>query len=163
MRDLRDLAPGPLPTPPGPLSKPPPRHKPKKTLRGKRNEARMEKRHAEDFGACSRMARFLKCAVPSCERRWPHWKLQAAHVVSRGAGGHDFANVVGLCPDHHAEQHNSGIATFQKRHNVDLLVVASYVADAVKGHICSERVETHRSAVRCAVCHEAVDDSGLCP
>lgn len=118
---------------------------------------------AEDFGVCSRMARLLKCAVPSCEKRWPVHQLQAAHVVSRGAGGHDWANVVGLCPEHHAEQHSRGIATFQRAHNVDLLVVASYVADAVKGHICTERVELHRSATRCAVCHAEVDDSGLCP
>jgi hypothetical protein len=162
LRDLRDIAPKPQPRPAGPIAKPAPRIKPKKGL-NKINRKRREKRMAETFGVCSRMARLLKCAVPNCEKRWPTHQLQAAHVVSRGAGGSDWANCVGLCADHHAEQHAIGIASFQKRHNVDLLVVASYVADAARNHICSERVETHRSATRCAVCHVAVDEREVTP
>jgi len=44
----------------------------------------------------------------------------AAHVVSRGAGGQDAGNLVPLCRYHHAAQHHWGMTTFQARYHVNL-------------------------------------------
>lgn len=76
------------------------------------NKPRAEKRRAEDFGPCSRAARRGACAVPGCKSPPPQ---EPAHVRSRGAGGHDWKNVVGLCSKHHREQHDTGVATFAAR------------------------------------------------
>jgi hypothetical protein len=45
---------------------------------------------------------------------------EAAHVVSKGAGGGDEDNLVPLCHEHHMEQHAAGIKSFQDRYAIDL-------------------------------------------
>ena len=70
--------------------------------------------------------RMLPCAVylasgRACES-W--WRVHAAHIKSRGAGGPDRQNLVPLCAAHHALQHDIGIRSFQKRYGVDLKKIA---------------------------------------
>lgn len=60
------------------------------------------------------------CSVPGCICT----PIEFAHVVSRGAGGHD-AFGVSLCHAHHREQHQIGIETFQRRHRIDLKAIAA--------------------------------------
>jgi hypothetical protein len=50
--------------------------------------------------------------------------VEAHHVKSKGAGGHDRA-AIGLCTDHHREGHNRGWVTFQAKYGVDLVAVAA--------------------------------------
>ena len=44
---------------------------------------------------------------------------EACHVRTRRNGG-DRGNVVPLCREHHREQHQTGIQTFQARYHLDL-------------------------------------------
>lgn len=44
----------------------------------------------------------------------------AAHVKSRGAGGGYRDNLVPLCREHHTEQHQIGIETFQNKYQIDM-------------------------------------------
>lgn len=44
----------------------------------------------------------------------------AAHVKSRGSGGGYRDNLVPLCREHHTEQHQIGIDTFQMKYNIDM-------------------------------------------
>lgn len=69
----------------------------------------------------------------------PGWRCtqarsEAAHVISRGAGGEDFGNAVPLCHAHHQEQHAIGMATFQRKYGVFLkgyaeVLASRYIAD----------------------------------
>jgi hypothetical protein len=61
---------------------------------------------------------------------------EAAHVVSRGAGG-TWSDLVPLCRDHHREQHTDGIRTFADRHGIDLRDAAATVA-AELAHVRKE-------------------------
>jgi hypothetical protein len=45
---------------------------------------------------------------------------ECAHVKSRGAGGDDRGNTIPLCRRHHREQHDKGMATFQRLYGFDL-------------------------------------------
>jgi hypothetical protein len=149
--DLRDLAPRPQPRPAGPIERSAPRlPKPPKPL-NKVNRPRKAKNFAKCFGVCSRMVReadlFGVCVVPFCGRR----DIQVAHVRSRGAGGADWANVVGLCPDHHHEQGAQGIESFQRCYEIDLEQLAGAVALAVQKHSCAGRLDDYG---RCRVCRE---------
>ena len=47
------------------------------------------------------------------------YRIEAAHVRSRGAGGGDD-QVVPLCGTHHREAHRIGHKSFEKRHGIDL-------------------------------------------
>ena len=114
------------------------------------NKPRAEKRRAEDFGPCSRAARRGACAVPGCKSPPPQ---EPAHVRSRGAGGHDWKNVIGLCSKHHREQHDTGVATFAARYRISLDDLACQVAEVVEGHVCADFWErTRRGGRRCAIC-----------
>lgn len=57
--------------------------------------------------------RNLPCLI--CGKR----PSENAHVKSRGAGGNS-TDVVPLCREHHQQQHDMGILTFQKEHNINL-------------------------------------------
>jgi hypothetical protein len=91
--------------------------------RRKPNPERRQARHAAAYGEHAVFVRTLPCAV--CLRR----PVDAAHVRSRGAGG-TAADLVPLCREHHAEQHTVGIATFQRRHGLDLPALARTLWDA---------------------------------
>lgn len=39
-------------------------------------------------------------------------RVEAAHLISRGAGGADYGNVLPLCTRHHQRQHAMGIQSF---------------------------------------------------
>ena len=157
LSDLRGLAPGPAPRSVGPLEfaevvkKPKPEKGPPTGIKPK-NKDRAAKAFAEDFGPCSRMARFGKCAVPECTRAYPTSKLQACHVVSRGAGGKDWANVIGMCGWHHAEQEGSGVVSFPARYGFDMAEAARAVAELVTNHFCDEFPEMFRGRQRCEIC-----------
>ncbi|HEY5973807.1 MAG TPA: hypothetical protein VIU41_03615 [Geobacteraceae bacterium] len=51
--------------------------------------------------------------------------VEAAHVVSRGAGGDDRGNVVPLDFMLHREQHAIGIKSFQEKYGLDLAALAT--------------------------------------
>lgn len=148
---LKDILPSARPR--GPLvPTEPPRERPRRWGLRRRNPERYAERHATAFGPCSRLARLTYCVVPSCRVAWPQ-KLEAAHVRSRGAGGADAGNVVGLCHLHHLWLHQHGIRSFEKRHQVSLEVAASRIAEEVAKHLCAEWPEaTEAGLVRCAVC-----------
>jgi hypothetical protein len=64
------------------------------------------------------------CCVPGC----PPLETQFAHVRSAANAGtslkpHD-AYAVPLCFNHHREQHDCGVATFEDRHGIDLWAIA---------------------------------------
>lgn len=63
------------------------------------------------------------CCVPGCKQS----PIDFAHAKSRGAGGHDCQGV-SLCHEHHMEQHDCGIETFQTRYGIDLFAMAAEFA-----------------------------------
>lgn len=151
-------------TPPGPLEMPEiERREPKQMNRGKRikkeNKPRLAKRRAATFAGCARLARLLPCCV--CGRT----PSQACHVRTRGAGGKDAGNVVPACATHHGQMSAPGwgIKTFQKRHGINLEVVASHLLDAVRDHACASwrRPNKKTRAPECAVCLASLE--GLTP
>lgn len=125
----------------------------RKTRLRRQNPERAKRRKAEQFGPQSRLARLMLCVVPTCSRT----PCQAAHGLSRGAGGKD-CDVAPLCSKHHREQHDVGIETFQARRNVNLRLVADelavQVAALLVSHDCLDWPEYDRRSgtARCAVC-----------
>ncbi len=80
----------------------------RKTRLNRRNEERLAKRKARDFGELARYIRTLDCCA--CEAPGPS---QACHVKSRGAGGHAWldsgdGNIIPMCASCHHEQHQKG-------------------------------------------------------
>jgi hypothetical protein len=51
-------------------------------------------------------------------------RIEFAHLRSRGAGGKDEGNGVGLCTRHHREQHAMGLTSFERHYGLDLRVHA---------------------------------------
>lgn len=100
----------------------------RKTWMRRSNPERRAALKAEQFGPCAAMARTLPCCVLTCDALPPS---EAAHVRSRGAGGRDRANVAPLCREHHREQHDVGIVSFEAAHDLDLEAVARGVAQLV--------------------------------
>lgn len=61
--------------------------------------------------------RTLPCHLSSGRDSVCHrYPTEAAHVRSKGAGGHDKGNVIPLCALHHREQHTIGIRSFVERY-----------------------------------------------
>lgn len=94
------------------------------------NQERRAKRKAEAFGPQAKLARTMQCAA--CGRHPPS---QAAHVRSRGAGGKDRGNVVGLCATCHSIQHTIGIRAFQERYHVNLEALAKTLERLAYGSV----------------------------
>ena len=65
----------------------------------------------------------LGCCVPGC-RRLP---IHTHHVRSKGAGG-QIADLAPICWMHHAEWHQIGRLTWQRKYDLDLTVVAAWLA-----------------------------------
>lgn len=88
-----------------PVPKPAPRApKPKRGVR-KVNKERAAKREARDFGPFAAWIRQQPC----CAQALGHvGKVEAAHVLSRGAGGRSEENLLPLCEVHHRMQHEKG-------------------------------------------------------
>lgn len=95
----------------------------RKTPVKKVNAARAAFRRARDFGPQAERCKTMDCCV--CARGYPS---VPAHVLSRGRGGHDRANVVPLCWWCHEEQHRTGIKTFQATHGIDMKAIAQEIA-----------------------------------
>jgi 5-methylcytosine-specific restriction endonuclease McrA len=79
------------------------------------NEKRRRKRflkqfHSKEFVEWVRAQDCVACG---------NWPCEVAHVRSRGAGG-TWEDTVPLCPRCHHEQHNGGITTFERKHDLDL-------------------------------------------
>ena len=49
-----------------------------------------------------------------------HFRSDACHVRSVGAGGTDRGNIFSACRKHHSEQHRIGIKTFERRYGLNL-------------------------------------------
>ena len=78
--------------------------------------------------------RTQQCVVANCQRH-----SEAAHAVSRGAGGM-WIHLVPLCHAHHMEQHRRGTLLFEQAYSVDLHRAAARLAlEHMKG-ICDESV-----------------------
>jgi hypothetical protein len=45
-------------------------------------------------------------------------RIEAAHVISRGAGGQDAENLLPLCTRHHQEQHDTGVKSFAAKYGI---------------------------------------------
>lgn len=50
--------------------------------------------------------------------------LQIHHIKSRGAGGLEEGNLIGLCAFHHRRLHDLGRLTFQKQYNTNFKLIA---------------------------------------
>jgi hypothetical protein len=161
LSDLRDIAPRPTPTPPGPIARPAPRlKKPPQPIKP-RNEKRARERQAEAFGEQAAVCRRRACLVLGCRMRpsVPH------HALSRGARGSD-EHTVPLCWVHHEEAHH-GQKTFEERHGLDLLAAAKALAAelaARPAHDCEafavlrENTATLDSRYVCGRCAAPIPD-----
>jgi hypothetical protein len=100
------------------------------------NRARAAKRKARAFGDKASWIRAMSCVVRqrALDIAFDGWTdpegmilcggpIEVAHAKSRGAGG-TSAHAVALCKRHHAQQHNVGIQTFERRYSIDLLGIA---------------------------------------
>lgn len=89
----------------------------------KRNAKRRAKLFDEQFGSVAfvKWVRLQSCAIPKCGA----WPCEAAHVVSRGAGG-TAEDIVALCQYHHRRQHDMGVESFEREYGVDLRVLAEW-------------------------------------
>lgn len=65
------------------------------------------------------------CSIPGCDAR----DVEQAHAKSRAAGG-TWEDTLPLCRDHHREQHDIGLLTFERKHGVDLRLIARMVQRA---------------------------------
>lgn len=92
------------------------------------NRERRERLRREQFGPQAELCRMMDCCA--CGERGPS---DPAHVVSRGAGGKDKANVVPLCRPCHIQQGAWGIVTFQRRKGIDMPMIAQALAFLVYG------------------------------
>jgi len=79
------------------------------------NRERRRRLNAEAFGPQAELARSLPCLA--CGRRPPS---DPAHVRSRGSGGRDRGNVVGLCRPCHVRQGTLGVRGFERVTGLDL-------------------------------------------
>ena len=86
------------------------------------NPGRKARLHAEAFGDQAAHCRTLPCCI--CRAPPPS---DPAHVRSRGAGGKD-KDTVPMCRQHHQDQHQIGIKTFQRIYEVDLAAIARQIA-----------------------------------
>lgn len=159
--DFRDLAPRERPV--GPLTPSEPPRAKERTGLPRVNRARLSARHAQAFGPQARLARLLPCVA--CGRpSTPTHPTQAAHVLSRGAGGRD-SDVVPLCARCHHAQGTEGIETFQRRRNLDLPELARRLADRIRTHVqdgeCVTFPEQTSKGLRCAVCHAPLSEEDL--
>jgi len=95
----------------------------RKTPLKKRNEKRRARLFDEQFGSVAfvKWVRLQECSVPGCGG----WPCEAAHVVSRGAGG-TAEDIIPLCHEHHREQHDRGVETFASEHGIDLAALADW-------------------------------------
>lgn len=87
------------------------------------NPERRARLYEEQFGAHREFIVSLPCAVPGCWRR----RVDPAHAKSRGAAG-KAEHLVPLCAGldgHHAEQHRTGIKTFEARYGLNLREIAA--------------------------------------
>jgi cytochrome c553 len=160
LSDFRDLAPRERPA--GPLQ---PTEPPRARERGmpRANRARMAARNARAFGPQSRLARLLPCVA--CGRpSSPTHPTQAAHVLSRGAGGRD-CDVVPLCALCHHVQGVVGIETFQRRRGLDLPELARRLADRIRTHVqdgeCVTFPERTSRGLRCRICLAPLSEEDL--
>ena len=112
-----------------PAPKPAPRKKVPKPLKRsarinpvnveRKAEAFKQDYHSEEF---VQWVHSLGCSVAGCRET----KIEAAHAVSRGAGG-TWADVLPLCQVHHQLSHTLGATNFDRRFDMDSQLIASAV------------------------------------
>jgi hypothetical protein len=86
------------------------------------------KKATHDDPAVAQQARAMGCAVAGMVGRkdgksWLHicdGPIDAHHITSRGAGGKDAGNLVGLCRRAHDQLHQWGAKSFPLAYNIDL-------------------------------------------
>lgn len=90
-----------------------------------RNEKRLAKRKAEDYGgAYADLIRSLPCVACEADGKRQTWPTVAAHAAkTRGAGG-KARDLVPLCWWHENEFHDIGRATFAQLYTLDLAGLA---------------------------------------
>jgi hypothetical protein len=91
--------------------------------RKKRYRLGIERGPRRDFPVHRAFVKRHACCVPGCKNT----DIDPAHVKTRGAGGSD-AQIVSLCREHHSEQHDIGIDTFQAKYKIDLVAIAAEFA-----------------------------------
>lgn len=88
----------------------------------RRNEDRLERESARQFGELAEHVRGLGCLVCGSPAQACHYKTRRNGGAWREDPhtGEDVGNLWPGCPRHHAEQHQRGILTFQSDHGLDL-------------------------------------------
>lgn len=99
----------------------------KKAMR-RTNAKRRRAAYQRNFGSRSDVVRSMPCLVPGCPGQ-----SVAAHAIARGMGGckGDRRHLVPLCDAHHreaGEHRTSQRADFERRHGVDLVAEAAWLA-----------------------------------
>lgn len=89
------------------------------------NPERRAARYADAYGGRGDAVRARPCL---CAGRGCWGPMEAAHVVSRGAGG-GARDLVPLCRGHHREQHSRGVRTFAEDYGLDLAEAARRLAE----------------------------------
>lgn len=66
-----------------------------------------------------------RCCVPLCQLM----PIECAHVRTAATAGMGMkssdAFCLSLCREHHAEQHRIGVKSFEKKHGIDMLMLAN--------------------------------------
>lgn len=100
------------------------------------NKARRKKSHARNYGDLGDWVRGQTCAVGPC-----HKPSVPAHVKGKRAygawltcphTGELVGNICNLCNDHHNEQHQHGIQTFNKKYGLVMADVAREIGEQFK-------------------------------
>lgn len=102
MNRLTRPAPKPKQTPKAPTKRIP-------AINRKRKAKRFERDYAGPY------AEWIRAQPCCCQARGHFHAVEAAHVRSRGAGGHAHANLLPLCGIHHRLQHIVGWLDIEER------------------------------------------------
>lgn len=73
--------------------------------------------------------------------------LHPHHVKTRGAGGKDLSNLLGLCWKCHSEVHSLGLFRWQTKHKIDAQGTAEMLFDLYADGVDAERVRLDDSRV----------------
>lgn len=87
------------------------------------------------------------CCVPGCASQ----PIEVAHVRNGSGAGvgqkPDDWHTISLCRDHHAEQHRVGERAFEKRHGIEMAVLAEeFVRTSPKRHEIEQVRKERRAA-----------------
>lgn len=78
-----------------------------------------------------RFIRSLGCCIPNCDDQG---LIEVAHVRSAANAGTGIKPIdgfaVGMCHDHHHEQHSTGVRSFEAKYKINLFALAHEYVEA---------------------------------